>query len=152
MNDTFLKSLATQGVVGYGQAPGTTATIMMIPCIWLIGSWEMPMWAYASTVTLFLIVSWYIIRLVLPLFEDADPSAIVLDEMIGFMVVFIAIPVTIKTILVGFIFFRLFDIYKCFGAYYIEKIGGASGVLLDDVYAACLANSILRLLLYMHLI
>jgi phosphatidylglycerophosphatase A len=45
-------------------------------------------------------------------------------------------------------FFRLFDIYKPLGITYVERLGGATGIMLDDVVAALYANMLLHGLLY----
>ena len=47
-------------------------------------------------------------------------------------------------ILLGFLFFRLFDITKPFGIKALEKLPGGFGIVLDDVMAAIYANLALQ--------
>ena len=53
------------------------------------------------------------------------------------------------TALAGFIIFRVLDILKPFPIRTLEKrIGGGSGVVLDDVLAGVYGNLILRLVIF----
>jgi phosphatidylglycerophosphatase A len=47
-------------------------------------------------------------------------------------------------VLLGFLFFRLFDITKPFGIKALEKLPGGFGIVLDDVMAAIYANLALQ--------
>lgn len=148
-NNIFWRNVATQGAVGYGQAPGTVATIMMIPLVFFMGSLQLNPTHYAILAAVFVIFGWYVARCALPFFEEKDPSMIVIDEMVSFIALFCFIPVTVKTIILGFIFFRIFDIFKPFGIAYFEELPGAAGIMLDDLAAALLANFAIRFILYM---
>jgi phosphatidylglycerophosphatase A len=144
------REIATQGAVGYSQAPGTVATIMSIPLIYFLRQLHMPEWLYVLIIVIGLFSSLLIVRRALRLFTESDPSEIVIDEMIGFLCAFIAVPFSWPLLLVAFVMFRLIDIYKLFGIAYIERLHGAWGIMLDDVAAGLLTNSFLQLLLYLH--
>jgi phosphatidylglycerophosphatase A len=148
----FLRNLATQGAVGYGEAPGTIATLMTIPIVWFLGSLQLSMQVYAITSLVIFIVGWLLARHALPYFDDPDPSMIVIDEMVSFIALFCGLPITIKTIFIGFVVFRLLDIFKPFGIAYLEKIPGVAGVMLDDAAAALLTHLSLQILLYFTLV
>ncbi len=150
MNQSFLKHIATQGAVGYGQAPGTIATLMMIPFVWFLHSLHLPLTIYLSIALSCFACGWYVVAQVLCLFDEPDPSAIVLDEMVSFMVVFASVPFNLVSLLIGFIMFRLLDIYKPFGIGYLDKLYGVSGVMLDDLAAALLTNFLLQSFYYLH--
>jgi phosphatidylglycerophosphatase A len=47
----------------------------------------------------------------------------------------------------GFLLFRLFDIFKPFPIRRLEKIKGGIGIVLDDLLAGVYANLVLRLVL-----
>ena len=79
-------------------------------------------------------------------FIKNDPSEIVIDEFVGCLFTFIAIKINFKTIILGFILFRIFDITKIFGIKRIEKLNGATGILLDDIAAGILSNLILQVI------
>lgn len=144
------KQIATQGIIGYGQAPGTVATIMSMPLVYFLRQMYMPEWLYALIVIGFFCGSLLIVHKALCLFNEIDPSEIVIDEMIGFLCAFIALPFSWPLLLASFIIFRLIDIFKLFGISYIEQLHGAWGIMLDDVAAGLLTNLFLQLIFYAH--
>lgn len=139
------KCIATLGPIGYLQAPGTMGTISALPLAYGLSYLSLP-WQ-AAIIIVASCVSYYIIREALKSFSTQDPSHIILDEVIGTLVTFFAIAYSPIAIFMGFVLFRLFDIFKPCGIRYFEKIPGSMGVLLDDVIAGIFANIILRLLL-----
>jgi phosphatidylglycerophosphatase A len=150
MNRTFLRNIATQGAVGYGKAPGTIATVMMMPCVWFLSSLHLPLVTYLTIATSLFLCAWWIVSHVLPLFDDSDPSEIVLDEMVSFIFVFADVPCNLMSLMIGFIVFRLLDIYKPIGVGYFDRLYGVSGVMLDDLAAALVTNACLHGLYYLH--
>ncbi len=77
-----------------------------------------------------------------------DPSRVVIDEIIGVWIALLLVPLTWQNILIGFILFRLFDIYKPLGIRKLEAIPMGWGVMLDDVLAGIYANVVLQIYLY----
>lgn len=148
MNNLFLKHLATQGAVGYSQAPGTIATFMMLPFVWYLSLLHLPMQWYCVLMALLIGAGWYVVEQALVYFDAQDPAEIVLDEMVAFPLVFVALPITISTLAIGFALFRLFDICKPLCIARIEHVPGAAGIMLDDIAAALLANLVLQALVY----
>ena len=66
-----------------------------------------------------------------------DPKEIVIDEFIGQSLVLVLLPLTYQNYILGFIFFRFFDIYKPMPInYFEEKYQNAFGVIFDDIIAA----------------
>ena len=73
-------------------------------------------------------------------FGTFDHPAIVWDEIVGFLFVMITIPKIWYFILMGFILFRIFDIWKPWPIDWLEKnIGGGFGVMIDDIMAVLYA-------------
>jgi phosphatidylglycerophosphatase A len=59
-----------------------------------------------------------------------DPGSIVIDEIAGMLVTLIGLPFNFKTVVLGFILFRTFDILKPFPIRYLEKrVSGGVGVV-----------------------
>jgi len=58
------------------------------------------------------------------------------------------VPLTWPNILIGFVLFRLFDIYKPLGIKKLEAIPKGWGVMLDDVLAGIYSNIVLQIYLY----
>lgn len=137
------KYIATLGSVGYLPAPGTMGTLATLPLVYAISS--LFMLDQCIFILFFSIVSYFAIKKALPYFVSHDPSHIILDEVIGCLVTFIGIDFSCQSLVAGFFLFRLFDILKPFGIKRVEKIGGAFGIILDDVVAGLFANVMLRL-------
>lgn len=79
---------------------------------------------------------------------NPDPACIVIDETCGMLVSFILVPVNWLTVLLGFAFFRFFDIAKPLGIRAIErKFKGGLGIMLDDIVAGIFSNVLLHAIL-----
>ena len=78
-----------------------------------------------------------------------DPSRVVIDEFVGYLITMILIPLNMTNIILGFLLFRFFDILKPLGIGIIDqKVKGGLGVMLDDVLAGIYACLILHLINY----
>ena len=78
--------------------------------------------------------------------ED-DYSGIVCDEIVGYLMTMFLVPSGVIWILIGFLLFRIFDIWKPQPIRYIdEHVHGGLGIMLDDVLAAIPAWIILHIL------
>jgi phosphatidylglycerophosphatase A len=80
-------------------------------------------------------------------FGKKDPQFVVIDEVAGQLITLIAVPVTWKTFLAGFILFRVFDIVKPPPVRQLEKLPGGTGIVLDDVAAGLYALAVMQILL-----
>ena len=76
-----------------------------------------------------------------------DPSIVVVDEAAGQMLTLIAVPLQWKYLLLGFILFRVFDIFKPPPLRRMERFPGGWGIMLDDLGAGLYAGVALQLLL-----
>jgi phosphatidylglycerophosphatase A len=76
-----------------------------------------------------------------------DPQFVVVDEVSGqlFTYVFGGAPGNWKYLLLGFILFRVFDIWKPFPARQAESLPGSWGIMVDDWCAAVYAAALLWL-------
>jgi phosphatidylglycerophosphatase A len=82
------------------------------------------------------------------IFGKADASYIVIDEIVGFMITMIGIPVTTYWLVWGFILFRIFDVVKPPPAnYFDERVKSGWGVVMDDVVAGIYGNLLLHLMM-----
>jgi phosphatidylglycerophosphatase A len=69
-------------------------------------------------------------------FGRVDPGQVVIDEVLGQIITFIATPRIPRVgLIAGFILFRVFDIIKPFPAGRAERFPGGWGIMLDDVVA-----------------
>ena len=81
-----------------------------------------------------------------------DSYRVVIDEVAGMCLSLLFIPITIKTLLIGLLLFRLFDIVKPLGIRRLEKVPGGWGVMLDDILAGVYANLLLQSALALNLL
>lgn len=81
-----------------------------------------------------------------------DPSKVVLDEMVGIFISLLFIPISIQTVVLSLILFRVFDIWKPLGIRKLEAIEGGVGVMADDILAGIYANIVLQVVLYLNIL
>jgi len=128
-------------------APGTFGSIIGLPICFLISRLDILI-AVICTI-LFILFAIWMAAVAEKALKKKDAGEIVIDEIAGLIVTFIGIPFTLKTVIVGFIIFRAFDILKPFPIRLIEKkVTGGPGIVFDDVLAGLYANLILRLAIY----
>lgn len=81
-----------------------------------------------------------------------DPSKIVVDEVVGQWLALFLLPFSWPIVMVAFVLFRAFDIWKPFPVRAAERVGHGVGVMLDDVVAGIYANLVIRLLLLVPMV
>jgi phosphatidylglycerophosphatase A len=81
-----------------------------------------------------------------------DPSQVVIDEVAGQMIAFIAVPLNWRCLLAGLILFRVFDITKPFPVRRLERLPEGTGIMFDDVGAGLYALAVMQLLLHFNLL
>jgi phosphatidylglycerophosphatase A len=145
MNNKFFLHLATLGPIGYFPAPGTCGTLATIPLVFLLQRWLGTGSAYALFTCAFTLVSIFIITKALTVLRNShgnDPQQIILDEVVGCLIVFAWIPLSLNTFSLGILLFRALDIFKPGPISWIEQLPGAWGNVADDVLAALVSNLI----------
>lgn len=144
----FVTFVATGGCVGFFPiAPGTMGALVGFLIYLLFSRFSWPIYLL-STAVLFFLGVWAAERAEI-VFASRDSSKIVIDEIIGYLLTMALIPFSPETSLVGFLFFRLFDIIKPPPAGKIDRqMEGGLAVVLDDVVAGIYANLSLHLLLW----
>jgi phosphatidylglycerophosphatase A len=81
-----------------------------------------------------------------------DPQSVVIDEVAGQWITLLFAPVSWKTLLVGFILFRAFDILKPPPVRQLESLPEGTGIVIDDVAAGLYALLIMQLGLHLRLL
>lgn len=142
----FLKQLAILfGVGRFPKGPGTVATIATIPLVILL--WQTGPIVYMAVILMLLPVG----ILASEAYEQDkgghDHKEIVIDEVLGFLITMVWLPLTWQAILIGFVLFRLLDITKpLFIGYLDKKVQGGLGVMIDDVVAGIIASIIMQIM------
>ena len=129
-------------------APGTFGTVAAIPVYLLLI--QLPFVGYLISVILISVVGIYICGRTAEDWGVHDHSAIVWDEIAGFLVTMMLAPVSLISIVLGFAYFRLFDIWKPFPISWLDKkVEGGFGIMIDDILAGVFAALLLQLSLYL---
>jgi phosphatidylglycerophosphatase A len=81
-----------------------------------------------------------------------DPGFVVIDEVAGQWIALLFVPLSWKTLLVGFILFRSFDIVKPPPARQLERLPEGMGIVMDDVAAGAYALLVMQLVLHFRLL
>lgn len=126
-------------------APGTFGTLMAIPFYLLLQ--PLPWYAYLIFVIIFIILSAWLSDYVSRAIKVHDHPGMNIDEFAGFFVTMINAPLGFEWILLGFLLFRIFDIWKPWPIRYLdENVHGGFGMLLDDVVAGIFSMIIIQIL------
>lgn len=125
-------------------APGTMGTLVGVLFVYAVGSGTI---LWVSTLMLVALGIWASHH-ASQYFHEADCQKIVIDEIAGFSVCMLSIPVTPYWLTVAFLLFRFFDISKLPPAHWIDKrMKNALGIMLDDMIAGIYTHVVLQLML-----
>lgn len=128
-------------------APGTWGSLVAILCVLLL-HWALPSWERTGLWLLTLLATVVGIPAatrVSRLQGEKDPSLIVIDEIAGQFLALAWFPVTVTTLVLGFLLFRFLDILKPFPARQSEGLPGGWGIMMDDLIAGAYTALILFL-------
>lgn len=136
--------LATWFGAGYlPRFPGTWGSLAALPFAWAISFYGGLPALGLATVIVFAIGLWST-GVYIRGSDDQDPAQVVIDEVAGQWLTLIATPPDPLFYFLGFILFRLFDIFKPWPVSWAERtFPGAAGVMLDDVAAGICAGIVL---------
>lgn len=145
----FITAVASGAFVGYAPViPGTVGSALGLVLVrFALAS----IWRYAPIrfVVLFgivFIVACYVANCAEKMFGKPDCPVIVIDEILGMIATMFSNATSWPWLVAGFILFRLFDIIKPWPASWFDRMRGGTGIMLDDLTAACYANIALKVL------
>ena len=145
MNRILLLIATYLNIGRISKAPGTVATAATIP-LW---------WALSQTGPLVYMV---VVLALIPLgvmaanaYEaqstEHDAKEIVIDEVVGFLITMVWLPLTWQSLVLGFILFRFFDIVKPPPIRQLDQhVKGGFGVMIDDIAAGLVSSVILQII------
>ena len=147
----FTKYFATLFGIGFiSIAPGTFGSLFAI-LIWYV---FIDLFSIFYFIILFLFifsVSFYITDIYLDNYKKKDPSEVIIDEFLGQSIpLLFIVNFNVYDVLIVFVAFRFFDIYKIYPINKMEDLNGSRGVILDDIVAGI--YSLIVLMLYKILI
>ena len=130
-------------------APGTAGTLVAMPLYWLMSSLALPL--YLGIVALMFGIGIYLCGRTTERLGSHDHSAIVWDEVVGYLLTMTMVPVDWRWAVLGFFLFRLFDVWKPWPVRIMDRrIAGGLGIMLDDIGAAIYAAASLHALIYFY--
>ena len=150
--------LATWGYVGLmPKAPGTWGSLAALPFAVLLHAVGGFPALFLATVFVFFLGWWATVQETAGA-ADHDPGEIVIDEVVGQWIALFPLSGGLWAmgsqivilpwpgLVFGFLFFRLFDIFKPWPVSWADKKSTAFGVMLDDVLAGIMAALVVAIL------
>jgi phosphatidylglycerophosphatase A len=126
------------------KAPGTVGTLAAIPFYLLISS--LPLALYIAVLIVTFAVGVYLCDKTSKDLGVHDHPGIVWDEFVGYWITMLAAPAGWLWIVVGFLWFRLFDVLKPWPINWLDaKVEGGFGIMIDDVLAGFMALACLHI-------
>jgi len=128
------------------KAPGTWGSLAALPIAWVLSA-RFGHWAVIIVAAILFGVGLWAVKAYLAYTSDNDPGAIVIDEVAGQILAVAPAGLDPLGFGLGFILFRFFDIFKPWPIKAIERgLGGALGIMADDIAAAIYAIAVLVIL------
>ena len=116
-------------------APGTIGTLFSIPIYLVLASFSTII--YLSSVIIIFTIGCWASKYTADALDTHDHPGIVIDEIVGYLVAMLLVPITWYWIILGFLLFRGFDIWKPWPIYKVDQqLKGGLGIMLDDLLAA----------------
>lgn len=141
----FVGSLAYIGFVPV--ASGTVAVAVAgIPLyLLLVGVLKLTWAPYVGFVAVFTLISIWVAGATDRILNEQDSKRNVIDELPGYLIALVGLPVTWQLVAAAFFLERAIDIAKVWPASWVERhVPGGWGVVLDDVVAGLYTLAILH--------
>jgi phosphatidylglycerophosphatase A len=123
--------------------PGTIGSLLGLPLAWLFGRADAGAGVIFALQAAVILAGIPICGTAARRLGRADPGSVVYDEIAALPLVFLSRPLTFTTAILGFVWFRIFDIAKPWPVRRMERLHGGLGIMIDDVVAALYAAAAL---------
>lgn len=142
----LIMALATGLYVGkISKAPGTWGSLAAFFPWFLIK--DLPLASYFLVLLLLFIVGFFVSGSAEKILDSPDAGCIVIDEILGMFITLFAAPQHPAAWVLGFVLFRIFDIFKPFPvSWFDQRIHGGFGIMMDDIIAGLYALLSLQLI------
>ena len=128
------------GIGSFPKIPGTVGSLVGLGIAGLLrGDWRVQAAAALAVIVLALWSAGPAARAM----GQEDPSAVVIDEVAGMLVVLIGVGFSVKSYLAGLLLFRFFDVAKPPPIRQSQRLPGSWGILVDDLLAGLAARAVL---------
>ena len=116
-------------------APGTFGSLLGLLYYWLM--YPLGWGIYIALTLLATVFGFWLCGRVSKDMGVHDHGGIVWDEVVGILLTFLFVTPSLSVMVVGFLLFRIFDIWKPWPISFIDKsVKGGVGIMMDDVVAA----------------
>lgn len=123
----------------WGTLPGLVLAYFLMPHPWL----------HLLTIAALTVLGIWLCQRASDLLKTHDHSSIVIDEIVGVCITLLFLPASPWALLLGFVFFRFFDIVKPWPIRWVDRrVHGGLGIMLDDIIAGVFAAVPLQLIWY----
>jgi len=129
------------------RAPGTFGSLGGLLLVW--GMQGLRLWESIAVEVVVIAAGVWLCTRAGRLLGRNDPPSVVWDEIAAFPIVFFGVALTPLTAVLGFAWFRLFDISKPWPIQHLEKLPEGWGVMFDDLLAGVYAAISLGLTLWL---
>ncbi len=121
------------------KAPGTAGTVVGVAIYWPLSALDQTI--YFGVVVMLFVVGIPLCRRTAAALGVHDHPSIVWDEIVGYLLTMAFTTPSLRSCLIAFVAFRVFDIYKPWPIGVLDRsISGGTGIMLDDVAAAIYAG------------
>ena len=142
--DRLAMFVATGFGSGYGPiAPGTWGSLPGLAIAWGLDR-SGGRWAVLGGALVVALAGIWAAGRAEALLGEKDPGPVVVDEIAGQMVTLLMIPATPRVLIVGFLLFRVLDVWKPWPAHRLESLPGGSGIMADDLMVGLYGNVLLH--------
>ena len=136
-SDWLILSITTG--CGLGFSPVIPGTFGSLPAVVAALAWQSQStapWAQWATLVALFVLGIPFSSLTEKILKKEDPGEVVIDEYVALGGVYATIDLTSTNLVLGFVFFRVFDIWKPWPARQLDRLHGGLGIMADDLAAA----------------
>jgi phosphatidylglycerophosphatase A len=142
--DRIIMLLATGlGAGAAPRGPGTVGSLWGPPLAWTMQESGLTGWTWGLVAVAIILLGVPICARAAEILNRKDPGSVVYDEIAAFTLVFAVAPVDAVTAVLGFVFFRVFDIWKPWPVRRLELLPRGWGIMADDLVAGAYAAAAL---------
>ncbi len=128
-------------------APGIMGSMAALPLVWLFSQY-LSVGEWILAVLLLSVFGVYLCHKTAEAMQVHDHGGIVWDEIAGMLIAFIAVPISLSTLVAGFVLFRILDIFKPWPISWLDRsLHGGWGIMMDDLVAGLGTLAVLHLAL-----
>ncbi len=125
--------------------PGTWGTVVAIPIYFFMNYLSLSI--YSIILLAMIVGAIYCSHVTAKAWGLHDHPVIVCDEIVGYLVTMIMAPAGWCWFIIGFLLFRLFDVWKPWPICWLDqKVHGGFGIVVDDLVAGVFAWIVMQLI------